>query len=142
MLRRLRAWLGGAPAKATAEAPRTPAQRRGQRAEDAALALLQDAGLVLVERNYLARGGEIDLVMREGGIRVFVEVRHRSGSAHGDGLDSVARAKQRRLLAAARQYLAEHPEAAREPLRFDVVASGAGGLRWVRDAFGSDEGGW
>lgn len=156
MLRRVREWLGPKHATPRADAAGTPpaartgpekgrrtlAQRRGDAAEDAALAHLQAAGLALVARNFRARGGEIDLVMGDGAVLVFVEVRHRSGSDHGDGLDSVATRKQRRLLAAAREYLAEHPQAARRTLRFDVVASGADGLRWVRDAFQVDEGGW
>ncbi|GMU42279.1 MAG: YraN family protein [Xanthomonadales bacterium] len=148
MLQRLRDWLaapaGESPAARTSSkaSVRTAAQRRGDAAEELALAHLQDAGLTLVERNFLARGGEIDLVMREGAVLVFVEVRHRSDAGHGDGLASVGPRKQRRLLAAARHYLAQHPQAARDLLRFDIVSSGAGGLRWVRDAIRVDEGGW
>jgi len=58
---------------------------RGQQAEDAALAHLLSAGLVLVQRNYRTPGrggGEIDLIVRErDGTLVFVEVRSRAGAA-------------------------------------------------------------
>lgn len=106
----------------------------GDAAEDAALAHLRAAGLVLVERNWRCRGGEIDLVMREGSTLVFVEVRHRSNASHGDGLDSVGAAKRRRLRSAIRAWLGAHPAERLAPVRIDVLAQGAGGLRWVKGA--------
>ena len=74
--------------------PRTGASPRkaGAAAEDAALAHLQAAGLRLVARNYETPGrggGEIDLIMQTpDGTLVFVEVRQRSGSAHGGAATS------------------------------------------------------
>ena len=98
--------------------------------------------MTLIARNVLARGGELDLVMREGHTLVFVEVRFRADGGHGDGLDSVSATKQRRLVAAARQYLADHPKYARWTTRFDVIALGAGGMRWVKNVIAVDEAGW
>jgi putative endonuclease len=103
---------------------------------------LRAAGLTLIARNYLARGGELDLVMRDGPTLVFVEVRFRADAGHGDGLDSVSRTKQRRLVATARQYLADHPQYARWSTRFDAVALGAGGPRWVKNVIAIDETAW
>lgn len=114
-------------------------QARGRRAEDAALRFLEARGLVLIARNYCCRLGELDLVMRDGGSLVFVEVRARESDAFGGAAASIGRAKQRRLVAAARHFLMTHPGAARMPARFDVVAiSGSGGDRspqWIRAAF-------
>lgn len=121
---------------------RTPRQLSGDAAEDAALALLQSNGLRLVQRNYRARRGEIDLVMQDGEVLVYVEVRFRSDDGHGDGLDSVSASKRSRLINAARQYAQEHPPVARMAQRFDVVALGAGGLRWVRNAIQVNQGAW
>lgn len=115
---------------------------RGAQAEDEALAHLQAAGLQLIARNFLARGGEIDLVMRDGASLVFVEVRYRKDASHGDGAASVAGIKQRRLQAAARQFLADHPAERLRATRFDVVSLGSGGLRWVRGAFVADDPTW
>jgi putative endonuclease len=106
----------------------------GAAAEQAALAHLRAAGLVLIERNWRCRGGEIDLVMREGDTLVFVEVRHRSASSHGDGLDSVGANKRKRLRTAIAAWLAAHPAERLAPVRIDVLAAGAGGLRWIRGA--------
>jgi putative endonuclease len=64
----------------------------GAAAEEQALQHLLAQGLVLVERNYRvargpsARGGEIDLILRDGdGTLVFVEVRERADCRHGGG---------------------------------------------------------
>ena len=109
----------------------------GQRAEDWALAFLQTQGLVLVERNYRCRGGEIDLVMRDGGKIVFVEVRYRANDSFGGALASVGTRKQARLIHAASHYLTtKHID---RPTRFDVAAvspdQGKLALQWIKDAF-------
>lgn len=136
----------GTPAAAEATRvsrnPRTARQEAGDQAETTALAHLRAAGLTLIARNFVARGGELDLVMRESNTLVFVEVRFRADGGHGDGLDSVSPGKQRRLLAAARQFLADHAKYARWTMRFDVVALGAGGTRWVKNVIVVDEAGW
>lgn len=112
----------------------------GDAAEQQALAYLLDQGLRLVQRNYRvargpsARGGEIDLIMRErDGTLVFVEVRSRSASGHGGAAATVGPAKQRSLILAARHFLLRWPEP--PPCRFDVVAIDAGQLQWIRAAF-------
>jgi putative endonuclease len=117
----------------------------GQRAEDQALAWLQAQGLRLVERNYRvargpsARGGEIDLVMRDrDGTLVFVEVRARRDVRHGGAAGSVGVAKQRALRLAAEHYLLRLPTL--PACRFDVVAIDGGQVEWVRGAF--DANGW
>ena len=107
----------------------------GRQAEDAALAFLQGRGLKLLERNYRCRFGEIDLVMREGGVLVFVEVRMRAGTAFGGARESITAAKRSRLLAAARHFLAL--QASVPQCRFDaLLLNGDGGIEWLRNAFG------
>lgn len=108
----------------------------GSEAEDAALHLLQRAGLRLVARNWRARGGELDLVMLQGYDLVVVEVRARAGSRYGSALESVDARKRQRLVLAAQLFLATHPEHAARALRFDVVAfDGAAPAQWLRNAF-------
>jgi putative endonuclease len=106
----------------------------GQSAEARAETLLQSRGLTLVARNWRCRFGEIDLIMRDGDTLVFVEVRLRSRSDFGDAAASVTPAKQKKLIATARQYLSglKHMP----PCRFDVVAiSGQAQPDWLRNAF-------
>ncbi|HXF67157.1 MAG TPA: YraN family protein [Burkholderiales bacterium] len=114
--------------------------RGGRGAEALAAALLERAGLTILARNYRCRFGEIDLVAQSGPTLVFVEVRARRSEQFGGAAASITRAKRRRLLAAARHYLAARGED--RPCRFDVVlARGAGlELEWVQDAFGDDGG--
>ena len=122
-----------------------PGARRalGDRIEQAALAQLQAAGLTLLARNAHARGGELDLVMRDAGGIVFVEVRFRSHGGFGGGAASVDAGKRRRLVHAAQAWLQRHPQYADAACRFDVVeASGdpqAPRLDWLRDAFRADD---
>lgn len=112
----------------------------GDEAEALALAHLQRAGLALVERNYRvargphARGGEVDLILRErDGTLVFVEVRSRAATRHGGAAASVGAAKQQRIVLAARHYLMRWGSP--PPCRFDVVAIDAGRVEWLRGAF-------
>lgn len=114
-------------------------QARGRRAEDAALRFLEARGLVLIARNYRCRLGELDLVMRDGGSLVFVEVRARGCEAYGGAAASIGWRKVRRLTAAARHFLMSHPREAQRPARFDVVAisghDGENPPHWIRAAF-------
>ena len=91
----------------------------GARAEALAAEYLERQGLTVLERNFRTRRGEIDLVMRDGAMLVFVEVRLRTSSAYGGAAASITPRKQARLIAAAQVYLAR---LGREPpCRFDAV---------------------
>jgi putative endonuclease len=111
----------------------------GKAAEQLACSHLQAQGLLLLERNFHSRHGEIDLIMNDRDCVAFIEVRYRRGSRYGSAAETVDRRKQTKLLACARYYLQHHPQCARRPCRFDVVAvSDAAGqpeIRWIRDAF-------
>jgi len=116
--------------------PRTTKQS-GDAGEALALAHLQRAGLLLLERNYRTPGrggGEIDLIMRAtDGTCVFIEVRQRKSASHGGAAASVSTLKQRRIVFAARHYLmrcASYP-----PCRFDVVCVESGVITWFVAAF-------
>jgi putative endonuclease len=107
-------------------------QDQGRQWEQAALAHLRRHGLALVEANFRCKGGEIDLVMRDGESLVFVEVRQRASRNHGGAAASITPAKIRRLVRAAQFYLLRYPTL--PPCRFDVVAIDAGHLDWLRNA--------
>ncbi len=107
--------------------------------EDAVLAYLQRAGLVLIARNFTCRYGEIDLIMRDRDQIAFIEVRYRRGDMHGGGTVSVGAGKQTKLARAASIYLQHNPVLAAMTCRFDVVGcSGtpvAPVFEWIRSAF-------
>ena len=112
----------------------------GEDGESRALAHLLSQGLTLVQRNYRvaagphARGGEIDLIVRErDGTLVFVEVKSRQTGRFGGAAASVGVAKQRRVVFAARCYLLAF--ASPPACRFDVVAIEGERIEWLRGAF-------
>jgi len=120
----------------------TSRQILGQQGESAALAFLQQQGLELIARNHRCRFGEVDLVMRDGVVLVFVEVRYRADDRFGDGAATVTRRKQRRIILAARHFLAGLRVSVLPPCRFDVVSISQRNyttpIAWIRDAFNED----
>ena len=112
-------------------------QSKGSDAERYAEEFLSRHKLVLVQRNYRCRFGEIDLIMRDGITVVFVEVRMRASGSFGGAAASITLSKQRRLLRTARHYLLSLQV---EPsCRFDAVllsGSSEGKIEWIKNAFG------
>jgi putative endonuclease len=116
-------------------------QRRtlGREAEEAAARFLEHAGLRVMERNVRFNHGEIDLVCREGGVIVFVEVKCRHARWGDAPAEAVSWHKQRRLTRLAQHYL-KWRRLHQARCRFDVVAvtvrdDGAREVRHLRAAF-------
>ncbi len=111
----------------------------GADAEQAAAHHLQQQGLTLIDRNYRFKGGEIDLILLQRQLLIFVEVRLRNNRHYGSGADSVTRSKQQRIANTARHYLQNHPRYQEHEIRFDVVAATATEGRyhfdWIQEAF-------
>jgi putative endonuclease len=116
-----------------------PPVSTGQLAENRALAFLEAKGLKMVERNYRCRYGEIDLIMEEGPVLVFVEVRFRANARYGTAVETVDRRKQAKLMTTAASYLKASRR--KQPTRFDVAAlspdSTGIAVTWVKNAFGA-----
>ncbi len=113
------------------------AQVAGRLAEDLAARYLEKHGLTVLARNFRCRGGEIDLVCREGKTLIFVEVRLRRNPGFGGAGASITLAKQRRIVLAAEHYLAAHAHADSD-CRFDCVLldnTQGNKVEWIRDAF-------
>ena len=115
----------------------------GARWERAAQRELERNGLRLRAANVRYRGGELDLVMDDRDVLVFVEVRYRRGERFGGGASSVDARKRLKLARAAGLYLSSKPWLATRPCRFDVVAvtgsEDAPRFDWIRNAFTLDE---
>ncbi len=109
---------------------------RGREAEDRAARHLASHGLREISRNFRIRGGEIDLICRDGKVLVFVEVRLRSRSDFGGAAASITTSKQRRIILAARHYLAGKPDC---DCRFDCVLIDGEHLAWLKNAFSADD---
>ncbi len=110
----------------------------GKSGEDLACTELERRGYVVLARRYRRRGGELDIVARDGETIVFVEVKTREDRAFGDGSEAVTPWKQRRMTHLANDFLARHRLVER-PCRFDVIAihfaNGAPVIDWFENAF-------
>jgi putative endonuclease len=104
--------------------------RLGEAAEQQACTYLQQQGLRLLARNYQCRFGEIDLVMQQGAVVVFVEVRSRRSNRFGGAAASITADKQRKLWATAQHYLANLPHAT-PACRFDAITLDGNRLDWL-----------
>ena len=100
---------------------------------------LESKGLRFIAANVRERGGEIDLIMKDGQVIVFVEVRFRQSSRFGGAAASVTLAKQHKLLQTAHLWLARHNGSFDTvDCRFDVVAFTGNEIEWLKNAFGED----
>ena len=92
----------------------------GREGEQIAERYLKKKGYKLVERNYRCLGGELDLIVLDRQVIVFVEVKTRIDDRFGGPLESVHRHKQQRMIRAAQFFLSQQRLHHREA-RFDVV---------------------
>jgi len=108
----------------------------GKQAEDLALNWLIEQNLKLVTQNFHAKGGEIDLIMLDDNILVFVEVRYRKQSKYGSAVESVNWRKQQRIIVAAQYFLVKNSQWQNHDCRFDVVVfEGNNSPQWFKSAF-------
>jgi len=116
-------------------APVSASQRQGGLAEERAARYLAGQGLRLLAANLRCKAGEIDLLMQDNGVLVFVEVRSRSSTRFGGALASIGPLKRERLIRTARYFLHTTWQGELPQCRFDVVAFEGERCCWVRDAF-------
>jgi len=100
----------------------TARQELGAAGELLARRHLEQRGYRFVTANWRRRYGELDLVMRDGDVLVFVEVKTRSGERLGTAEESLTAAQARRLLRGAQSFLAERADLADLFWRVDFVA--------------------
>ena len=117
--------------------------KQGEDAEAACCEYLRARGLKAVDKNFNCRHGEIDIIMLDKKILVFVEVRYRKNNNFGGGLESITTAKQLKLRKAAELYLQKNQRY--KNARFDVVSMSKNNqtsdnkqeyfFEWITDAF-------
>jgi putative endonuclease len=107
----------------------------GAQKEQQVCAYLTERGVVLLEKNFRCRQGEIDNIGRDGEYLVFFEVKYRSGTTKGSAAEAVGITKQKKICRVADYYRMIHHCAEDTPIRFDVVAVEAQQITWIRNAF-------
>lgn len=114
-------------------------QQQGAQRERQARHLLETAGLRFVAANVRYRSGELDLIMRDRQVWVFVEVRYRRSGSFGGAAASITRAKQQKLLRAAALWLHSRGQSFDTvDCRFDVVAITGEQVEWLPNAFNAE----
>lgn len=101
--------------------PQNPQHELGRKGEDLAVAYLTGQGLVLLDRNWRCRDGELDLILTDGSIVVVCEVKTRAGTDFGLPAEAVDDRKARRVRRLTNTWLSTF----RVPwceLRFDIIA--------------------
>lgn len=108
----------------------------GLKAEAQCAEYLRAQGLTFVARNIKCRLGELDLIMQEGSVLVFIEVKARRSNYFGGGLAAVTAGKQQKLRRTAQWYLMQQHKTD-VPCRFDVVDVNLNTqeFNWIRNAF-------
>jgi putative endonuclease len=109
----------------------------GQQAEKKACAFLKKQGLKLVTRNFKTRLGEIDLIMQDGRVLVFIEVRYRRyAQGYATSVETVTYAKQKRLIRTALIYLQRIKKHKPFESRFDIIGMrDTEKINWIKNAF-------
>ncbi len=118
--------------------PRTARRSRGHQVESWVAEQLSRQGLILVEKNFTCRVGEIDLVMRDDESIVFIEVKYRQSTQQYDPVEAVTWRKQRRLIRASQFYLLRRWPNSNPCVRYDVVGvieQPTPAYRWIKAAF-------
>lgn len=109
----------------------------GNRAEKQALAFLKSKGLKKITQNFKSKYGEIDLIMLDGDVLVFIEVRFRKDSKMGMAFETVDRKKQKKIIATSEFFLQSNPEYQNHYVRFDVVGfvQQLNNIHWIKSAY-------
>ena len=110
-------------------------RERGTKYEEQAAAYLVKRGLVLLDKNYRCRQGEVDLIGIHENCLVFVEVKYRKNAKQGMPEEAVDRRKQTKICAVSDYYRLTHPKDGTRQVRYDVVSICKEEVIWYKNAF-------
>jgi putative endonuclease len=113
-------------------------KRVGREGEDKGVGYLREKGWTILERNYRAERGEIDIVALDGDVLVFVEVKTKRHNSFGEPESWVDQRKQMQIGKVAQAYIQQHNIYDKD-CRFDVIGIVNCGqnieIRHIKDAF-------
>ncbi len=105
----------------------------GRRGETLACKYLKKHGYKILERNYVTKFGEADIIAYRDGVYAFVEVKARETDAFGVPSEAVTREKQRKYRLMAQYFCLTKGEEV--PIRFDVASIYQGEIEYLENAF-------
>jgi len=95
-------------------------KRVGREGEERAVHYLKGKGFTILERNYRAERGEIDIIALDRDILVFIEVKTQRHDSFGEPEAWVDQKKQAQIGKVAQAYIQQHNINDRD-CRFDVI---------------------
>lgn len=104
-------------------------------AEELAVQYLTSNGLIIIERNYRNRFGEIDIIARDGPYLVFIEVKYRKTASAGHPEEAVNYHKMNKICRVSDHYRLCKGFAYETPCRYDVIAIEGEHINWYKNAF-------
>lgn len=107
----------------------------GKLVETAVCGYLSQNGIIIKERNFRCRQGEVDLIGYDGEYLVFFEVKYRKSGSKGSAAEAVDSRKQKRICRTADYYRLIHGCPDDTAMRFDVVAVDGNRIEWYKNAF-------
>ncbi len=115
-------------------------QNKGQSSEDFAQQFLVNHGLQYLTKNYRNRQGEIDIILLESDVYVFVEVKYRKNNTFGGAISAVTYKKTQKIKQCAKFYLQQNDlNEYNTPCRFDIIALDGDinqpQITWLKNAF-------
>ncbi|MBZ4672205.1 YraN family protein [Deferribacterales bacterium Es71-Z0220] len=106
---------------------------KGKKGEELALNFLENNGYKLIEKNFKSKFGEIDLIMKDGEVIVFVEVKYRLSEDYGSPKDAVTYEKMKKIIKTAEYFIVKNN--LNSLYRFDVVSILKNNIEHVKNAF-------
>ncbi|UOD34927.1 YraN family protein [Deferribacteraceae bacterium V6Fe1] len=106
---------------------------KGKKGEELALNYLKNNGYELIEKNFKSKFGEIDLVMKDGEVVVFVEVKYRLSEDYGSPKDAVTYGKIKKIIKTAEYFIVKNN--LNSLYRFDVVSIFKDNIEHIKNAF-------
>ena len=92
----------------------------GKEGENIATKYLENLGYTIIERNFMARQGEIDIIAKDKEEYVFIEVKTRSSNLFGEPIEAVNKPKQKHLINTVKYYIYLN-QLENEFIRLDVI---------------------
>ena len=80
----------------------------GNKGEEIAAEALSMLGYELLEKNWKTKWAEVDIIAKKDSIVYFVEVKYRSSTRQGDGLDYITDKKLQHMIRAAELWVVMH----------------------------------
>lgn len=105
----------------------------GKKGEELAFNYLKGIGYELIERNFRCKFGEIDLIVKDGQVIVFVEVKYRSSDDYGSPKEAITNDKIKKIIKAAEYFIVKNN--VNSLYRFDVVSIFKNNIEHIKNAF-------